>query len=86
MSSDLAVIIINAVYYSFIIILLARILISYIRVDPYNPVIRFLFDITEPILAPVRNVMPQTGMFDFSSFVVLIIAGLLRRVLLSLVL
>jgi YggT family protein len=39
----------------------------------------FLFQATEPILAPVRRMLPQTGMIDWSGFIVLIILGFLWR-------
>lgn len=59
--------------YSFV--LLARVLISWFpNVDPYNPLIRFLYDVTEPVLQPVRDFMrrqfPDMGMMDFSPLVV----------------
>jgi YggT family protein len=38
-----------------------------------------LVQATEPILAPVRRVLPSSGMFDFSSFLVLIVLGVLWR-------
>jgi YggT family protein len=43
---------------------------------------RVLISTTEPILAPVRRVLPQTGMVDFSPLVVLIVLGLLSSVIL----
>ncbi len=53
------------------LLLLARVLLSWFpNVDRNNPIIRFVFDLTEPILRPVRSVLPQTGMFDFSPLVV----------------
>jgi YggT family protein len=62
--------------YSFI--LLARVLISWFQVDPYNPIIRILYQLTEPLLAPIRRLLPQTGMMDFSpivAFIVIKLAG-----------
>jgi YggT family protein len=61
--------------YSFI--LLARVLVSWFPVDPYNPIIRLLHQLTEPLLAPIRRVLPPTGMLDLSpivGFIVIIIA------------
>jgi YggT family protein len=48
-----------------------------------NPITRLLLDITDPILAPVRRIMPSTGMLDFSPMVVLILLQVLQRVLAS---
>ena len=44
-----------------------------IRSDsPFAPVVSFLHRITEPVFAPVRRVLPQTGAFDFSPLIVLL--------------
>ena len=48
-----------------------------------NPITRLLLDITDPILAPVRRIMPSTGMLYFSPMVVLILLQVLQRVLAS---
>ena len=67
------------------LVLLARIILSWIpNVDLRNPVVNFLYQITEPVLAPVRNALPQMGMFDISPIVVFIGLHLLQRVLWSL--
>jgi YggT family protein len=51
-------------------------------VDPTgsNKISAFLIRATEPILAPVRRMLPQSGMIDWSGFVVLIVLGVLWRV------
>ncbi len=63
------------------LLLVARALFSWF--DPgFNSTIgKLLFDITEPILAPVRRLMPQTGMFDLSIMVTLLLLYLLRVML-----
>lgn len=73
------------------IILIARILMSWIPLDRSNPtidsIVRFLYDITEPVMAPVRNVLPPMGGFDFSPIVVFIglqvISSLVRSAFLA---
>lgn len=62
----------------FEIVLLLRVLISWFRLDPYNPLVRFLYDITEPVLAPIRAVLPSTGMMDFSPLVAFLLLFALR--------
>ncbi|MBI5051695.1 MAG: YggT family protein [Chloroflexi bacterium] len=57
----------------FSLLILARILMSWVQVDRYNPVVKFIFDLTEPILAPIRRVLPQAGMFDFSPMVAILL-------------
>jgi YggT family protein len=66
------------VYY---LILVARVLLSWFRVDPYSPLVRFLYTVTEPILEPIRAVLPQTGMIDFSPMVAMVLVFALQQVL-----
>jgi YggT family protein len=47
--------------------------------DPRNPVFIFLHDITEPILAPIRQFMPRLGMIDLSPLVAIILLQVLAR-------
>jgi YggT family protein len=66
----------------FELILLARVLLSWLpNLDRRNPIIQFIYDITEPILAPIRNALPQTAMIDFSPLIVILIIQVLRVVL-----
>lgn len=57
--------------YSFAI--LGRALVSWVQVDPYHPAVRFLHDVTEPVMEPIRRVMPATGMFDFTAIVAMVL-------------
>ena len=62
--------------------LLARIVLSWFpNVDRSNPIIQFLFDITEPVLRPIREMLPSGGMFDFSPLIVFLIIQVLMTVL-----
>lgn len=62
------------------LVVLGRVLVSWVDPQFGNPVSRFLFETTEPLLAPVRKVMPQTGMFDFAPLILLLVLGVLMRV------
>ncbi len=54
-------------------IIIAQAIISWVRPDPYNPIVRFLYAVTEPVLRPIRRHLPVTwGGFDFSPLIVLI--------------
>ena len=62
--------------------ILARVLMSWIKVGPSNPLVpllKFIFAVTEPVLGPIRRLLPKTGMFDFSSIVALLLLDLVRR-------
>lgn len=51
-------------------ILLASVVISWVNADPYNPIVNFIYRVTEPLLQRVRRHMPNTGMIDISPLVV----------------
>lgn len=75
---------VNFIFWMLDIAILLRVLISWIQPDPYNPIVRVIYDITEPILAPLRRYIPPLGGFDLTPMVALILLDLLERVILSL--
>jgi YggT family protein len=62
-------------------ILLVRVLMSWFRPDPYNPIVKLLYDLTEPVLRPIREALPRTGMMDFSPLVAFLLIFALQRLL-----
>lgn len=62
------------------IVVLGRVLMSWIDPQFQKPLGQFLYSLTEPFLAPIRNILPRAGMFDFSPLVLLLGLGLLMRV------
>ena len=62
-------------------LVLGRMLMSWVDPTGRNKVSVFLIQATEPMLAPVRRMLPQTGMIDWSGFIVLIVLGFLMRAL-----
>ena len=73
----------NALYFAVI----ADVILSYFM-SPFHPIRQFLDRIVDPLLAPIRRVVPPLGMFDFSPLILLLllqfISGLLVRFLASL--
>ena len=53
-------------------IIIIRALISWVNPDPYNSIVQFLYRVTEPILMPIRRILPAMGGFDLSSIVALV--------------
>jgi YggT family protein len=54
-------------------IIIARAVISWVNPDPYNPIVRFLNAVTEPVLYPIRRRLPiSLGGMDFSPIVVIL--------------
>lgn len=73
----------------YILIIVARAVISWIRPDPYNPAVRLLYRLTEPILHPIRSaLMKFTGSvaIDFSPFIAIIFLYIFRAILLRILL
>jgi YggT family protein len=64
--------------------ILLRIIVSWLSSDPYNPIVSLIYGITEPILAPIRRVLPAMGGLDLSPLVALILIQVAQRVLLTL--
>ncbi|MDD5136903.1 MAG: YggT family protein [Candidatus Omnitrophica bacterium] len=55
-------------------LIIIRALISWVNPDPYNPIVQFLYKVTEPILAPFRRLVPMFGMgLDISPIFALIL-------------
>ena len=65
--------------YSFIVF--GAVIISWIQLPPSSPVVRFLHTATEPVLAPIRRLLPDMGGLDFSPLVLLIGLRILRGLL-----
>ncbi len=62
--------------------ILVRILLSWIPMSQDNAIIRLLNQITEPILAPARRIIPPMGGIDFSPMIVLLLLYMVQRLLL----
>jgi len=65
------------------IAILARILLTWIPIDPFHPIVRILNQITEPILGPARRIIPPIGGIDFSPIIVLFLLSIVERLLLN---
>jgi YggT family protein len=63
--------------------ILARSILSWFPMNPGNAVTNVLMGITEPILSPLRRVLPRFGMIDLSPMVAIILLMVVSRVLLS---
>lgn len=62
----------------------ARAILSWFPVNPDNPLVSILVQITEPILAPLRRVVPRVGMFDFTPMVAIVLLLLVQQVVVRL--
>ena len=62
----------NFVLSAYIWIIIARAVISWVNADPYNPVVRFLHQVTDPLLNRIRRFVPVMGGFDLSPRVLIL--------------
>ncbi len=63
-------------------ILVGRAVISWVSADPYNPIVRFLYEATEPILSRIRRWMPISfGSIDFSPMILILVIMFLQSFL-----
>lgn len=68
--------------YKWVIIIAA--VISWVNPDPYNPVVRFLYTVTEPVLTPVRRIIGfRLGPVDISPIVVILAIIFIQRFLIG---
>lgn len=72
----------DLVIVAYIWIIIARALLSWVSPDPYNPIVRFLYRVTEPVLRPVRERLGffQIGL-DFSPMIVILVLYFLKEFL-----
>ena len=58
-----------------------RAILSWFPIDPRNPLVTLLYEVTEPILAPLRNVIPRIGMIDITPLVAIILIQIIGQLL-----
>jgi YggT family protein len=61
------------------IAILVRVLLTWFPIDQSNPIIRLLFDVTEPVLAPFRRIIPKIGMFDLSPIAAMLVIQFVQQ-------
>jgi len=75
-------IILHYVLGAYIWVLIIRALLSWVSPDPYNPIVRGLYSITEPVLSFLRRKFPlMAGSIDFSPMVAVLIIWFLQMVI-----
>ncbi len=61
----------------------ARVLLSWFPMNPDNPIVVVLNEVTDPILRPLRRVVPPLGMLDLTPIVALVLLQIVRQLLVS---
>ncbi len=75
---------VQALGFALYAVLMARVLLSWVQVPLPAGLQRWLFDVTEPILAPIRRALPGQGGLDLSPLIAFILIGLVQQALLTL--
>lgn len=60
-------------------IIIARALISWVNPDPYNPIVRFLYSATEPVLGRIRRILPFMSGLDLSPLIAILAIIFIKR-------
>lgn len=63
--------------------LFARILLSWFRLSGDNAITRFVYDMTEPVMRPFRQILPPVGGLDLSPLLLFALLGVIQRVVLD---
>jgi YggT family protein len=78
--------VINLIFQIYFYIVIGRAIISWVNPDPYNPIVRFLHNATEPVLYRIRKLLPvHFGGIDLSPIILLVGLEVVRQVLISLI-
>ena len=77
---------IDILYTLYIFLILGRSLLSWGNISPYHPVVQWIYRLTEPILAPIRNMLPQTGAVDWSPMIAVFGLIILRQIVVMILL
>lgn len=72
------------------VLIFVRIIFSYLRIGPYSPIGRVVYELTEPVLFPARELINKlginTGMFDFSPVLAILILRIISSTIKSIIL
>jgi YggT family protein len=76
--------IVNMAFNVLVWLIIARCILSFVRHNPYQPLIKFVYDVTEPIMAPFRRLIPAAGGLDFSPIIAVLAVTLIQKIVVEL--
>ena len=79
---EILIILINTVQQILVVLVIVSVILSYFM-DPYHPIRRGVDNIVQPMLAPIRHVVPLVGMFDFSPLILILLLQFAGRILIA---
>lgn len=84
--SNMLLDVIRAAFGVFEMLIIARVLMSWINPNPHSPIVRFVSDITDPLLSRIERLMPQALLYplNFTPIVALLFLSFVQRLIFSL--
>ena len=67
----------------YLLIVFIRVILSWVSINPRNPLVQIIYRLTEPVLAPIRRAIPSFGGLDISPLVVFVGIMVLKRILMG---
>ncbi len=61
----------------YVFVMIGRVICSWVNADPYNPIVRFIMAVTEPVLGWIRRVVPPIAGLDFAPLIAILILQVL---------
>jgi YggT family protein len=80
---DFLFILVDWLFTLYALAILARSILTMLRISPYHPVMNFLIQITEPLLAPLRRHIRPIGIWDITPMVALIIVWVMHLIVIQ---
>jgi YggT family protein len=78
------ILLVDRLFFVYSLILLARVLMSWFPgLDPRNPIVLFLVQVTDPLLEPLRRLIPPVAMIDISPIVAFMLLQVVRRLVID---
>lgn len=77
---DTLILIVSTLAQLLVLLVFASVILSFFM-DPYHPIRRGVDNIVDPMLAPIRRIVPLVGMFDFSPLVLILLIQLAARLI-----
>ncbi len=74
---------INLLFWALNLAILIRVVLSWLNVNPYSPLVSFIWQVTDPILEPLRRIVPPLGMIDLTPILAMILLSVVQQILLS---
>lgn len=76
--------VVNTAFTVLVWLVIGRCILSFIPHNPYQPIIKFIYDITEPVMSPFRRLLPTAGAIDFSPILAILAVSLVQRIVIQL--